>query len=383
MASIPIAVHLIKRTMGTRRGLIMNVLLPALLLSVMAGLFSGLQGNKAVIVINNTDTGLLGSSLVTSLEKETQYEVRLTKDMTEQALKAQVLDGDADASIHIPHDYTQKMIDGEQSNAVLYRMDEQLWNASLAAMLNTEADKLAASVRLVQNKGAQTVDSDKLAALLAAQAFPKAAAESVGMRLGNIVSNPMMIGLILMFVMMLLSQSIGLVMEDREQRTMARMYTAPLRSLDIAFGNFAGSMIVATIQLVIVLGLTYFAFGYSPGIPFGSMLIVLEFYLLAALGLVSAIAGLVRNSTQLSQINNLIITPTCMISGCFFPLSMLPDFLQRLANFTPQKWALQAIDRLGGGGSFSDIGLHLLILFLFAAVMLAFGSAVLRPNKTS
>ncbi|HTG69971.1 MAG TPA: ABC transporter permease, partial [Candidatus Udaeobacter sp.] len=177
--------------------------------------------------------------------------------------------------------------------------------------------------------------------------------------------------------------SIALVMEDREQRTMARMFTAPLRAIDIAFGNFMGSMLVGTIQLIIVLSLTYFVFGYSPGISFGPMLLVLEFFLLAAVGMTSAVAGLVQSSTQLSQINTLIITPTCMISGCFFPLSFLPDFMQKLANFTPQKWAIGAIDRLGGGGSFSDIRLQLLILLLFAAVMIAFGSAVLRPNRTS
>ena len=56
-----------------------------------------------------------------------------------------------------------------------------------------------------------------------------------------------------MFVMLLCSQSIGFVMEDREQRTMARMFTAPLRSIDIAFGNFLGSLLVGTLQVILVL----------------------------------------------------------------------------------------------------------------------------------
>ena len=186
-----------------------------------------------------------------------------------------------------------------------------------------------------------------------------------------------------MFVMLLCSQSIGFVMEDREQRTMARMFTAPLRSIDIAFGNFLGSLLVGTLQVILVLSLTYYVFGYSPGVPFGAMLLVIECFLFAAVGLASAVAGLVRNSTQLSQINNIIITPTCMISGCFFPLTLLPDFMQKLANFTPQKWAIGAIDHLGGGGSIREISLQLFILLLFAAVTIAFGSAVLRPNQRS
>lgn len=384
MPSLQIAAHLVRRTMGSRRGLIMNVLVPAIILSIMAGLFASTNRDKAIIIVNNADSGILGEYLASSLQKEPLYEIHSEPAMNEQQLKDRVLEGKADAAIYIPSDFSAKMMEGGPSSAQLYRMNTQLWNASLEATLQTEAQKLSSSAALVRGTDPESpVDLSKLTALLEAQATPKAVLVNTEMELGKIVSDPTMIGLILMFVMLLVSQSIGFIMEDREQRTMARMYTAPLRSLDIAFGNFMGSMLVGTIQLVIVLGLTYFVFDYSPGISFGWMLLVLEFFLLAIVGLASAVAGLVRNSTQLSQINNIIIAPSCMISGCFFPLSMLPDFMQKLANFFPQKWALTAIDRLGGGGSFSDVLLPLLILLLFAAVLIAFGSAVLRPNRTS
>lgn len=384
MPSLQIAAHLVRRTMGSRRGLIMNVLVPAIILSIMAGLFASTNRDKAIIIVNNADSGILGEYLASSLQKEPLYEIQSEPAMNEQQLKDHVIEGKADAAIYIPADFSAKMMEGDSSTAQLYQMNTQLWNASLEATLQTEAQKLFSSAALVRGTDPESpVDLSKLTALLEAQASPKAVLANTEMELGKIVSNPTMIGLILMFVMLLVSQSIGFIMEDREQRTMARMYTAPLRSLDIAFGNFLGSMLVGTIQLVIVLSLTYFVFDYSPGISFGWMLLVLEFFLLAIVGLASAVAGLVRNSTQLSQINNIIIAPSCMISGCFFPLSMLPDFMQKLANFFPQKWALTAIDRLGGGGSFSDILLPLLILLLFAAVLIAFGSAVLRPNRTS
>lgn len=383
MPSLHIAANIIRRTMGTRRGLLMNVMIPAILLSIMAGLFAHLDGEKAVIALSNHDTGILGSYIVKSLEDEPLYDIRLESLASEQAMKDAVVDGNADVSVYIPADFTEKMLAGLQPKATMYRMNEQLWNASLATMLVTEANKLSTSVNLIRGSGVSDPDLSKLTLLLDAQLKPKVDAENIGMKLGNIVSNPIMVGLILMFIMMLCSQSIGFVMEDREQRTMARMYTAPVRSIDIAFGNFLGSVLVGTLQVVVVLGLTYFVFGYSPGVSFGEMLLVIECFLFAAVGIASAVAGLVRKSTQLSQINNIIITPTCMISGCFFPLTLLPDFMQKLANFTPQKWEIGAIDHLGGGGSLSEISLPLLILLLFAAVTIAFGSAVLRPSQRS
>ena len=236
---------------------------------------------------------------------------------------------------------------------------------------------------LIRSAGDSASNLNKLSMMLEAQAHPRVVAENSGMKLGNIVSNPIIIGLLLMFVMLLCSQSIGFVMEDREQRTMARMFTAPVRSLDISFGYFLGSLLVGTLQVIFVLSLTYFVFGYSPGVSFGAMLLVIECFLFAAVGLASAVAGLVRNSAQLSQINTMIVIPTCMMSGCFFSISLLPDFMQKLAKFTPQKWAIGAIDRLGAGEGIGDISLQLCILLLFAAVTIAFGSAVLRPNQRS
>jgi ABC-2 type transport system permease protein len=383
MPSLHIAAHLIRRSMGSRRGLFMNVMLPAIILSILAGLFARMEGDKAVVFVTNNDSGILGAYMTESLVKEKLYDVQLETLATEQSLKDKVKDGKADASVYIPADFTQKMLDGEQPKAVMYRMNEQLWNASLAMTLVTEANKLSSSVNLIRSAGDSDPDLSKLSMLLEAQANPKVVAENIGMKLGNILSNPTMIGLILMFVMLLCSQSIGFVMEDRKQRTMARMFTAPLRSIDIAFGNFLGSLLVGTLQVILVLSLTYFVFGYSPGVPFGAMLLVIECFLFAAVGLALAVAGLVRNSTQLSQINNIIITPTCMISGCFFSISLLPDFMQKLANFTPQKWAIGAIDRLAGGESIGDISLQLFILLLFGAVTIAFGSAVLRPDQRS
>src|SRR3954451_58262 len=279
MPSLHIAAHLIRRSMGSRRSLFMNVMLPAIILSILAGLFARMEGDKAVVFVTNNDSGILGAYMTESLVKEKLYNVQLETLATEQSSKDKVKDGKADASVYIPADFTQKILDGEQPKVVMYRMNEQLWNASLAMTLVTEANKLSSSVNLIRSAGDSDPDLSKLSMLLEAQANPKVVAENIGMKLGNILSNPTMIGLILMFVMLLCSQSIGFVMEDRKQRTMARMFTAPLRSIDIAFGNFLGSLLVGTLQVILVLSLTYFVFGYSPGVPFGAMLLVIECFL--------------------------------------------------------------------------------------------------------
>lgn len=381
MRSLPIAMQLIRRTMGTRRGFFLNVLLPAIALSVIAGLFSSLQADKEIIAVSNADRGAFGAYMLDLVNQDSLYEVKMQTDSTGKLVREAVATGDADAAIFIPADFTERLLAGEQPQPVLYRWTEQLWNASLLSSLETQARSMAASVELLQAaSGRVAPDAGKLSELLEQQARHAVSAQHTPMKLGVVAANPIMIGSILLFLMLLVSQSVGFIMEDREMRTMQRMYTAPLRALDIALGNYLGSILVGTIQLVLVLSLTYFVFGYSPGVSFGAMLFALECFMLAAIGVMTAVGGLVRNAHQLSQINLLIVTPTSMISGCFFPLSMMPEFLQKLANFMPQKWALQAIDRLSIGGGIIDIAQPILILLLFAVVLLIFGAAVLRPS---
>ncbi|MNJ65029.1 hypothetical protein D3C77_610210 [compost metagenome] len=70
-----------------------------------------------------------------------------------------------------------------------------------------------------------------------------------------------------------------------------------------------------------------------------------------------------------------------MIGGCFWPLSFMPEYMQKAANFVPQKWAIEAIELLSSGSSLQGVGVPLLILVLMAFVLLIIGSAILRPSE--
>ncbi|WP_240321556.1 ABC transporter permease, partial [Paenibacillus sp. O199] len=188
-------------------------------------------------------------------------------------------------------------------------------------------------------------------------------------------------GFTIMFMMGLLTSTVAVIMEDRRQRTMARVYTAPVRAYEIALGNFLGSFAIGLIQIVLVLGISRWVLHYDAGIPFGIHLLILAAFMLVSMGIASTVAGLIRESKNATMLNSLIITPTCMIGGCFWPLSIMPDYMQKLANFVPQKWAIQAVETISAGGTLSDIALPLLILFGMAAILLTVGSAILRPSQ--
>jgi ABC-2 type transport system permease protein len=181
--------------------------------------------------------------------------------------------------------------------------------------------------------------------------------------------------------MSLINSTVSIIMEDRKQMTMARIYTAPVRSFEIMMGNFMGSFLVGSLQILLILSITRFILQFDYHLPFVSQLIVMEFFLLASMGIASAVAGMVKNSSNITSLNTLIITPTCMLGGCFWPVSIMPDWMQKLSNFVPQKWAIDAIQRMSMGQGLMNVLLNLGVLALFAIILLGIGSVILRPEK--
>ncbi|MEV2418947.1 hypothetical protein ABNE98_14000 [Paenibacillus larvae] len=63
-------------------------------------------------------------------------------------------------------------------------------------------------------------------------------------------------------------------------------------------------------------------------------------------------------------------------------MSIMPDFMQKVANFIPQYWAIDAFTCLSEGQRLGDVGLNLAILGLFAVILISFGSVILKPGDT-
>jgi ABC-2 type transport system permease protein len=380
MNSFFIAQLMVRRTIGSVKSFLMLVVFPAVVISGIVGLFGSSSVEPATIYVLNEDGGTLGTVIVNSLREIDLYRVSEIAGGTREELKKAVLTGKAGAAVIVPEHFSETILSGSASQIDLYRKNEQLWNTSLALTIETQTRRLEQTAALIRpNTAAAQANEQLLQQLLSDQNSGGVVIQKERLVSPTSNSYTLVIGLMLMFLMTIVNQSVHGVLEDRGNRTMARMFAAPLRASDIALGNFAGCLLLGTLQLVFILLVTRYALNFDFGLPLGKLFLIMECFLLAALGIASAVAGLVRDSANTGQINNLIVVPTCMLGGCFWPTSMMPDFMQKLSNFTPQKWAIQAIEQASASAGY---GLQLCILLLFAAVLLAFGTFVLKPARS-
>jgi len=382
--SLIIARLQIRRTVGNRKALITLVLLPILIISGIVGLFGRTTGERIPVALLNEDGGWLGQHVAAAIRSDEIYDLLEQNGASSdlEQLKSKVYNGEWGALVYIPSGFTDRLLSGEEAAVQLIRKNEKQWNVSLSLALSETTDRLAGSIALAAAAEERPENREALARTL----LERQTTEGLRVERERLVHETdnayvLVVGLMLLFVMMLVNQSIHGVVEDRDNRTMARMFVAPIRAVEIAVGNFLGCFLLGTLQLVLILVVTRYVIGFDLGVPFGVLLAVMECFLLAAVGLSSAAAALVKNSAMLGSINNMIVIPTCMIGGCFWPLAMMPEFMQKLANFTPQRWAIAALDQASSGDTLSGLGLQLGVLALFAAVLLAFGSYALRPAE--
>lgn len=373
-----IAWNLIRRTAGTRRGLLVVFVLPIVMIAALIGLFGRTTSEPARIAFVSEDSGPFGQRIAAALEEEPLYRIERLA-VSREALKQMVDEGQADAALYVPESFTTDALSGRPVPIELFRESAQFWNTALLLDAESEVRRLtglAGAARMQHG----TVDEQALPAALE----PMAAATGYHPEVKRVTreasnSFVLVVGLTVMFVMIMANQAVAQVAEDRAAGTMARMFAAPVQAYQIAAGQCLGCVLLGLGQLTLILVIVRYVMQFPLGAPFGLVLLVMAVFLLAAVGLAAAAAGAVRNPLHLSQINTLIVVPTSILGGVFWPADLMPAYMQKLSYFMPQRWAIKAVEELAAGGSLQAIALHLGILLLFAAVFLSFGAFLFQP----
>ncbi|SHE13536.1 Inner membrane transport permease ybhS [Chlamydia abortus] len=380
MNSLYIAANIVKRTIGKGKSLLVFLALPALVVSLVVVLL-GNSGQQVQVAYANLDQGPLGERLINALQASTGYSFVEAEDT--EALRLQVIDKKSVAGLFIPEGYSSKLTSGETPRVEWFELGVSESGIVLKQKLNEQIRGMTGTYRLLSSQIPNSAEAEAaLLQVLSEQQKNKvrAVVENSGLAVNEAVSTSM--GMLIMFVMMLVNNSISTILDDRTNRTMQRMYAAPVRSYQIMAGNFLGSLFLGTVQILLILLFARYVLRFSFGMPLLQQWLVMECFLLAALGISLAVAGLVRNRNNVATVQTLIVTPTCMLGGCYWPVDIMPEYMQKAANIVPQKWAIEAINRLAAGDGLSQVVLHLGILGLFAVILLGFGAAVLRPSET-
>ncbi|QXG62183.1 linearmycin resistance permease LnrN, partial [Bacillus spizizenii] len=157
-------------------------------------------------------------------------------------------------------------------------------------------------------------------------------------------------GFSILFVMLTMMGAAGTILEARKNGVWSRLLTASVSRMEIGAGYVLSFFVIGWIQFGILLLASHWLFGINWGNP-AAVIVLVSFFLLTVVGIGLVIAANVRTPEQQLAFGNLFVIATCMVSGMYWPIDIEPKFMQSIAEFLPQKWAMSGLTEIMANGA--------------------------------
>ena len=176
-----------------------------------------------------------------------------------------------------------------------------------------------------------------------------------------------------LYVMFTVLGGMAVLLRERRQWTLQRLMALPLSRAQILGGKIGVYFALGMIQYFIV-----FAVGAAAGMNFGSnplaLLSVMAAFVLCVTALTFALAPWIKSEGQARGLVLLLSLSLAPLGGAWWPLEIVPEFMQTLGHLSPVAWAMDAFqDLIWYNGGFGDVLPEIGVLLAASAVLFAIG----------
>jgi ABC-2 type transport system permease protein len=270
------------------------------------------------------------------------------RDMDEGAAIEQMTDGDVDAVIVVPNGVGAALQPGAPAaqpvSLVLYTDPSR---PTAATTLDQVVEQVVGAV----NQRVSGVP-------------PALAVEARPLQTQNISAAAYFVPSILAMALMQLGlfASIPLVAQ-REKGILKRLAATPLSRITLVSSNVLMRLLIAAVQAVLIVSIGALMFGVT---VVGNVLLVAALIGLGALTFLAIgylIASWARNEEAATGITSVVQFPMMFLSGIFFPLAFMPEWLQPVAAFLPLTYLADVLRQtMVGGAAYVPLEVGVLVL---------------------
>lgn len=304
-----------------------------------------------------------------------------TEAMTEEVAREKALNAAnhnvLGAVIYIPHNFQEVILEGKDSNMVVYE-------ATKDGRIDMMVNNLTSYTQSVKNYAyLADYDNKNLNSLLKSAQQKEISKETIGVEVGdelNLTADQMVLSSSIGYTLSFFTISFlfsgifiaATVVEERQNRS----YNRFLLSMTW-FGNY-GAVKLLMVFITVLLQTVVIGAGIKLivrteyGIPFSSFL-----FLIFCLGLVfnlfSVVVGVIANNVMSSNYISFIVwCLSCLLAGLYFPLDGASKWWLRASLLMPQRWVIKASEMImvGKDGVYS---MFLLVILSFLAVIMCVG----------
>ena len=342
-----------------KKGLLIIISLPIIGTLISFSIYGNAgQGTLNIGVINKENESIANDT-VKFLEEINHVKVSKVKESeVEDKLTSKKLDG----VITLQSGFSESVREGKPSNIEISSIKGDQVTAFIKSYLYNYINNVAAISKVA---GTDQSAFDTMYAGYQKSSF-KVKTETLEDTSKNKDMTNQTMGYLIMFMLFSAVNLSGYILKEKENRTYFRLLSTLIDGKKFILSNVGVNMIILTVQIMITILFLTNVFHTNINMPFIVMVGVLMIFALIAIGMSLVIVAFSKNSSSANAMQNMVIVPTCLLAGCYFPYDIMPSAVQKVANFLPQRWLLDTVSKLQQGIPFSELYLNILILFAFA-----------------
>ncbi|MCM3763772.1 ABC transporter permease [Neobacillus niacini] len=394
----------IKIRLKDRKGMALFLFLPILLTAILGTALNGVLTDdtnsmpKMTIAVYNADAGEIGTRLIEDVLQNERLASNITihSFTSKEKVELQVIEGKNDVGLIIPQDFSQKIGAAESTQLeVLQDQGKPLISQFVRSIVTSYANRVGAVAKASKEVTTQLANPKQTAAAVSVN-FESLAAEVIG-QLGEaagsedsfVVDQPIgkkavssmqyyAAAMLAMFLLYNATVGAKMIINERSTETLARLMNTPTSKTSILLGKYVGTLAFSILQLLIFMGATNAAFGVNWGENVLQSIVIGLTYAIAVSGLSMMIAAMIANEQAVETISGLGVQILAALGGSMVPITVFPDFMQKIAHITPNTWALNGFIDSMSGTTWQALLLPSVVLLAIGTVTLLIGTLRLR-----
>lgn len=339
-----------KRTLGFVIGM------PLLLVLTFGYTFGGEVHDVRTMVVNQ-DAGPLADMILGGIGGDT---LDLVETSDPEAARAEVRSGEAWAALLFPVNFTQGFMAG---------------NATITVVLDGTSPPIVAAVLgtlrgAIEESFVGVVGSSPLA-LEREYVYGSEDTRFIDSFAPGVVALAILLASTVFSIIIVVREKTGGMLE--------RLFSTPLRPVELVTGHVLALGVIAFLQSVVVLvtALLVFQVRVEGSIPlsFGVLLL----FAVGNMGLGMMLSAAAKNELQAVQFVPIILFPSILITGVFYPLEAIPASFRDLSLAVPLTYANDALRSIMlRGWGVGDVLVDLLVLLVYAFLTLLGATFLVR-----
>jgi ABC-2 type transport system permease protein len=328
----PMTVANTKSFMRNREALFWTLAFPVIFVVLFGSIFAGGTTRFSVAWVDHDGTPA-STQLRTAFAQVGLLELG---DATEEEALAEMRAGDVDAVIVVPAGLGNAILPGgAPGQPVQLTLYTDPSRSTATQTLNQVVEQVVGAV------------NQRLSGVP-----PALAVETRPLQTQNISAAAYFVPSILAMALMQLGLFAAIpLVAQREKLILKRLSATPLSRVALVGSNVAMRLVVAAVQTVLIVGVGAVMFGVA---VVGNVAVVIGLITLGALTFLAIgylIASYAKTEESATALTSVVQFPMMFLSGIFFPISFMPDWLQPVAAFMPLTYLADALRQTMVGGA--------------------------------